>query len=116
MEDCLFCKIVEGIIPCEKVFENEYVLAFKDIHPVAPVHILVIPKIHITSLNDVNLNNIKYINEIFLSMSQIAKIVNVYDSGYRVITNIGNDGGQLVKHLHYHLIGGKHLGPKIVNE
>lgn len=113
MEDCLFCKIVKGEIPSTKVFENEYVYAFKDINPVAPVHVLLIPKIHIESLNDVNEENLNYLTNIMISIKQVAKICEIYEKGYRVISNCGKDGGQVVGHLHFHLLGGKNLGSKI---
>ncbi len=113
MSDCLFCKIASGEVPSKKVYENEYVYAFYDIHPVAPVHVLVIPKIHIESINEVNDENIDYVKNILLSIKEVAKICGVYDKGYRVITNCGEDGGQVVPHLHFHIIGGKKLGPKI---
>ena len=114
MEDCIFCKIIKGEIPSKKVYENEYVYAFEDIHPVAPVHILVIPKIHIPSLNDINEDNSKYVSEIFKSIVEITKLKNICNSGYRVISNCGEDGGQVVNHLHFHVLGGKDLGPKLV--
>lgn len=116
MEDCLFCKIIKGEVPSEKVYENEYVLAFKDINPVAPVHVLVIPKIHITDYNEVNEENIEYVKNIQLAIKEIARICNVADSGYRVICNTGEDGGQVVHHMHFHLIGGKKIGSKIIFE
>lgn len=114
MDNCLFCKIVNGEINSNKIYENEYVYAFLDIHPVAPVHVLVIPKIHIESLNYIDEENVKYVSEIMKSIKEIAKITNIYDLGYRVITNTGNDAGQVVKHLHFHLVGGKFLGEKII--
>ena len=113
MEDCLFCKIVEGKVSSKKVYENDYVYAFYDIHPVAPVHVLVIPKQHIESLNDVNEENLNYLSNIMISIKQIAKICGIYEKGYRVISNCGKDGGQVVGHLHFHLLGGKNLGSKI---
>ena len=109
MEDCLFCKIGRKQIDSEIVYENDYVIAFKDIHPIAPVHILVIPKKHIESLNEVNFDNMKYIDECMLAIKEVAKICEVYDEGYRVVSNIGENGGQVVKHLHFHVIGGKKL-------
>ena len=112
-ENCLFCKIIKGEVPSDKVYENEYVYAFKDIHPVAPIHILVIPKTHIRSLNEVTEDNIEYLNQIMLSIKEIAKICKVEENGYRVISNCGSDGGQVVEHLHFHLLGGKKLGAKL---
>ncbi len=116
MEDCLFCKIVNKQIPSTVVYEDDEILAFKDINPVAPVHVLVIPKKHITCLNDVLEEDIDVLGKIQLVIKKIAKELGVDETGYRVISNCGDDGGQLVKHLHYHLIGGKKLGAKIVHE
>lgn len=112
--DCLFCKIAAKEIPSHKVYEDENVYAFKDIHPVAPVHIIVIPKIHIESVNEINSTNSKAVQKIFEVIPKIAKIAMVDKNGYRVITNIGENGGQTVKHLHFHIIGGKKLGDKLV--
>lgn len=112
--DCLFCKIVNKEFGAEVIYENDYVTAFKDIHPVAPVHVLIVPKIHITSMNDVNSDNANYIAEIYKAVPEIAKICGVNEKGFRVICNCGEDGGQVIHHIHFHLIGGKHLGPKIV--
>lgn len=116
MDNCLFCKIIKGEVGCEKVYENEYVLAFKDIHPVAPVHVLVIPKIHISDMNEINNENSEHIKEVFLAIKEVAKITNIDKPGYRVICNCGEDGGQVVNHLHFHLLGGRQLGAKIVHE
>jgi len=116
MDDCLFCKIIKGEVGCEKVYESEYVLAFKDIHPVAPVHVLVIPKIHIQCMNDITSENSEYIRQVNIAIKEVAKISGISESGYRVICNCGEDGGQVVKHIHFHLLGGKHLGSKIVND
>ncbi len=106
--DCLFCKIVAGEIPSEKVYESETILAFKDINPQAPVHILIIPKMHIESLSAVTEDTVGVTAEIMLVARQLAQEFHL-DSGYRVITNIGDDGGQTVHHLHFHLLGGKKL-------
>ena len=113
MEDCLFCKIVKGEVPSEKVYEDEYVLAFKDIHPVAPVHILVIPKVHIKDYNELSVKNIEHIDKVQLAIKEVAKVCGVDKEGYRVICNTGENGGQVVHHIHFHLIGGKKLGTKI---
>lgn len=112
--DCLFCKIIEGIIPSEKVYEDEYVLAFKDIHPVAPVHVLVIPKKHIKDVNDVTEENSIYVSKVMIAIKEVAKISGIYDNGYRIISNIGEDGGQVVPHLHFHVLGGQKMGPKLI--
>lgn len=112
MKDCLFCKIIDGEIPSEKVYESETVLAFKDINPQAPVHILVIPKIHIESLNDVTDDNIGVVAEVMLVAKQLAAEFNL-QNGYRVVTNIGENGGQTVHHLHFHILGGEKLTEKM---
>ena len=106
--DCLFCKIIAGDIPSNKVFEDELCLAFHDIAPQAPVHILVIPKCHIPSADGVNEQNSAYVSHIFEVIPTIAKLLGL-ENGYRVITNCGEDGAQSVKHLHFHLLGGKKL-------
>lgn len=106
--DCLFCKIIDGQIPSSKVYENEYVYAFRDINPMAPVHILVVPKAHIGSADEVTVDNSAYVAHIFEAIPQIAAEAGL-KNGYRVITNIGEDGCQSVKHLHFHILGGKKL-------
>ncbi len=106
--DCLFCKIIDGQIPSKKVYENEYVYAFWDINPMAPVHILVVPKIHIASADEVGADNSVYVAKIFEAIPKIAADAGLAN-GYRVITNIGADGCQSVKHLHFHILGGKQL-------
>lgn len=103
---CLFCKIVNGEIPSTKVYEDEHVLAFEDIAPDAPVHTLVIPKQHVTSLMD--LNDPALMQHLIKACQQVAKDKGV-DDGFRLVTNIGEDGGQSVFHLHFHLIGGRPL-------
>ncbi len=108
MNDCLFCKIIAGDIPSGKVYEDAHVYAFSDINPQAPVHILVVPKAHIASLDKVDETNsasVAHIMEVIPCIAKAAGITN----GYRVITNIGDDGCQSVKHLHFHLLGGKKL-------
>ena len=112
MSDCLFCKIVAGDIPSSKVYEDESVYAFRDINPMAPVHILVIPKLHLESVNAVNTANSAVLSHIFEVIPQIAKSEGL-ENGYRVITNCGEDGCQSVKHLHFHLLGGKKLFEKL---
>lgn len=112
--DCLFCKIAAKQIPSTKVYEDEYVYAFKDIHPVAPVHIIVIPKKHIESVNEIDERNSRDVQKVFEVIPKIARIAMIKEKGYRVITNIGENGGQTVKHLHFHIIGGKKLGDKII--
>ena len=106
--DCIFCKIVEGAIPSTKVYEDEKILAFRDINPEAPVHVLVIPKEHIASADMISGDNSAVIAHIFECIPKIAKAEGL-DSGYRVITNVGKDGGQSVHHIHFHILGGKKL-------
>jgi len=108
--DCIFCKIVEGTIPSKKVFENELVVAFHDIQPAAPVHVLIIPKKHIAAMNDVAEEDLPLIAEIHRAALQIARELGVAESGYRLVNNCGRDSGQIVFHLHYHLLGGEKLG------
>ncbi len=109
---CLFCEIIAGNIPSEKVYEDERVLAFKDINPVAPVHIIVVPKKHIDCANGINSENSDYISAIFEKIPEIAKSQGI--DSYRVINNCGEDAGQTVMHLHFHIIGGVKLGEKII--
>jgi histidine triad (HIT) family protein len=111
--DCLFCGISSGEIPSVKVYEDESILAFEDVKPVAPVHILVIPKEHITSAADITPSNSLVIARIFEVIAEIAKDKGLEDGGFRVITNAGEDGGQTVFHLHFHLIGGRKLGARL---
>ena len=108
MSDCLFCKIVKGDIPSTKVFEDESVYAFRDINPQAPTHILVIPKAHLSSVNDVNNTNSAVVAHIFEVIPQIAAAEGL-TGGYRVVSNCGADAGQTVHHLHFHILGGKEL-------
>ena len=110
--DCLFCKIIEGTIPSNKVYEDEAVYAFYDIRPQAPVHILVVPRTHIASLDAVNEENIEAVAAVMRAIPQIAKAAGLAN-GYRVITNIGEDGCQSVKHLHFHIVGGKKLSEQM---
>jgi len=113
MNDCLFCKIIKGEIPSNKVYEDDEILAFRDINPVAPVHILVIPKKHIDSLVQLEKEDELIIGKIYTVINKIANQEGIGEKGFRVIVNCGEDGGQEVKHLHFHLIGGKKLGFKI---
>ena len=111
--DCLFCAIVKGDIPSKKVYEDESCYAFLDIAPQAPVHCLVVPKEHIASVDGVNEENAHIIAAIFTAIPKIAASLGLAN-GYRVITNIGEDGAQTVKHLHFHILGGKKLPESIV--
>lgn len=116
MEDCLFCKIAKKEIPSEIVYENEDVIAFKDINPEAPVHILVVPKKHIDSLAKVEGEDYELIKKIYEAINKIAEEQNITETGYRVVTNCGKNAGQTVMHLHFHILGGKELGIKICND
>lgn len=116
MSDCIFCKIANHEVPAKIIDENEYVIAFEDAAPVAPVHVLVVPKKHISNFMELNDENLEYVKEIHKMIQKVAKIKEVDEKGFRVITNCGEDGGQTVMHLHYHVIGGKTLGPKIAHE
>ena len=111
--NCLFCEIIKGNIPSSKVYENEHVYAFRDINPQAPVHILVVPKIHIASADEINAENSVYVSKIFETIPKIAAGESL-GGGYRVITNCGADACQSVKHLHFHILGGKKLPENIV--
>ena len=108
MENCLFCKIVAGVIPSTKVYEDEQVLAFRDISPMAPTHILVIPKTHIGSVAEVNAQNSSVVAHIFEVIPTIAAAEGL-ENGYRVVSNCGPDAGQTVHHLHFHILGGREL-------
>ena len=108
MENCLFCKIVAGIIPSTKVYEDETVLAFRDIAPMAPTHVLVIPKVHIPSVDGVTAENSAVVAHIFEVIPQIAKAKGL-ENGYRVVSNCGAHAGQTVPHLHFHILGGREL-------
>lgn len=115
MEDCVFCKIIKGEIPTEKVYETEEILAFKDIHPAAPIHILVVPKKHISMLTDLKPEDEALIGKIYTTINKIAEKEGFKKQGYRVIANCGKDSGQEVMHIHFHVLGGKKLGDKIVD-
>jgi histidine triad (HIT) family protein len=106
--DCLFCSIIKGEIPSKKVFENDRVYAFCDIHPQAPVHVLVIPKEHIPSVDHITQENLPHVSAVLEAIPQIARLCGL-EQGYRVISNVGEHGCQSVKHLHFHLLGGKQL-------
>ena len=114
MEDCIFCKIIKGEIPSTKVYEDDKVLAFKDINPAAPIHVLVIPKKHIENVLEINEENKEIASDIFLAIIKIAKQFGIDKDGFRVITNCGKDAGQEVMHLHFHILAGGKMGPKII--
>ena len=111
--DCLFCAIIKGEIPSSKVYEDEHCYAFLDIAPQAPVHCIVVPKMHISSADAINEDNAYCVSAIFTAIPKIAEKLGL-TNGYRVITNIGEDGAQSIKHLHFHILGGKKLTENIV--
>ena len=107
--DCTFCKIIAGEIPSTKVFEDELVTAFRDINPVAPTHILIIPNKHIASINDLSSVDEQLVGHLFTTAKELAAQEGIAESGYRLIINTGADSGQVVFHLHLHLIGGQRM-------
>ena len=113
MENCLFCKIMQGEIPSAKVYENEYVYAFRDINPQAPVHVLVIPKKHLSSLDDTDKADDRELAECLRAVSLIADQEGL-SGGYRVVSNCGSDACQSVSHLHFHIIGGRKMEDRMV--
>ncbi len=115
MEDCIFCKIIKGEIPSEKVYEDEDILAFKDINPAAPIHVLIIPKKHIATLMDITPEDNELMTKIMNAVQKVAKIVGADEKGFRLIANCGPDSGQEVMHIHFHLLAGRKMGPKIVH-
>lgn len=109
MKDCLFCKIVAGEIPSQKIYENDQIIIFKDIQPVAPVHLLAIPKIHIHNICDANLLDPGLLSGIFSGIQEAALQLGIKENGFRVVVNYGRDAGEAVLHLHFHLLAGRHL-------
>ena len=107
MSDCLFCKMASGEIKPDIVFENEHVLAFRDISPQAPVHVLVIPKRHISTLNDLTAADAETVGQMYLAAAEVAKQEGMAEAGYRTVMNCNGDGGQTVFHIHLHLLGGR---------
>lgn len=114
MEDCIFCKIIRKEIPSTIIYEDEKVIAFNDVNPAAPIHILVVPKKHIETLLDVSEEDNELISYIYQIINKIAKEKGFANNGFRVIVNCGKDSGQEVMHIHFHVLGGKKLGDKIV--
>ena len=109
MDNCIFCKIIKGDIPSSKIYEDDKILCFKDIAPMAPVHLLVIPKQHIQSADFITEENADAVAYIFKKIPNIAKQTGISESGYRIITNHGKDAKQSVPHLHFHILAGKEL-------
>lgn len=109
MADCIFCKIANGEIPTDFIYEDDKVAAFKDINPAAPVHILIIPKEHIESALCLNSNNLDIVSHIFMVAGKLAHELGFADDGFRIVNNCGRDGGQTVGHLHFHVLAGRNL-------
>ena len=112
MADCLFCSIIDGSIPSKKVYEDDKILAFYDVDPQAPVHVLVVPKQHICCADKIDESNADVVAHIFTKIPQITAKLNL-SNGYRIVNNCGEDGCQSVKHLHFHILGGKKLDGKM---
>ena len=108
MSDCIFCKIAKGEIPSRKAYEDDRILAFYDLDPQAPVHILLIPKTHIAGTDELTEENSAVVSHIFLTAAKLAKELGL-EKGYRIVNNCGADGGQSVRHLHFHLLGGRSM-------
>lgn len=113
-DNCIFCKIIKGDIPSSKVYEDDHILAFNDIHPAAPVHVLVVPKKHIENLDALNDENTDVLVPIHKGIQKVAELTGLKGKGYRVIINCGKEAGQTVFHLHYHVLGGRELGERIL--
>ena len=109
MQECIFCKIINGEIPCKKVFENKHILAFDDIEAQAPIHVLIIPKKHISTINEIQFEDKDLIGEMFIGAKEIAKIKGIQDQGYRTIFNTNEYAGQTVFHIHMHVMGGRRM-------
>ena len=111
--DCIFCEIIKGNIPSTKVYEDEYVTAFNDLNPQMPVHVLIVPKKHIASANDIMPEDAELVGKVFLAAQKIAEKLGLKD-GYRIINNCGKAAGQTVMHLHFHMLGGASMGETII--
>ena len=116
MSDCLFCRIVRGELPSVKIFEDESVIAFADLHPVAPVHVLIVPRRHFADLNELaaNPDGIAVMGTVLNAVPKVAAAAGVLESGYRLINNCGSDAGQTIRHVHFHLIGGQAMGERLL--
>ena len=112
MPDWIFCKIIRGEIPCAKVYEDDNILAFDDIQPMAPVHVIIIPKKHIATLMDIDATN-SDVTDLISAAQKVARIKNINDKGFRTVINCNAEGGQVVFHLHMHLLGGRKLEDKL---
>lgn len=108
-DECIFCKIVHGIIPSSKVYEDDEVIAFDDIHPMAPVHVIIIPKRHIPTLMDITVANLNAVSSMATAACEVARIKGIDTRGFRTVINCNEEGGQVIFHLHMHVLGGKKL-------
>ena len=108
-DDCIFCKIIKKQIPCEMIYEDDKVIGFKDISPQAPIHVVIIPRAHFDDLNCLNEGQSEIIGHIFIVAKEIARTLGIAESGYRIVSNCGEQGGQTVQHIHFHLLGGRML-------
>jgi histidine triad (HIT) family protein len=106
MDDCIFCKIVAGSIPCAKVYEDEWVLAFDDIHPVAPAHVVIVPKEHVPTLLDVKDEKAKMLPHLIHAVQEVARLKGIDQRGFKTVINTNKEGGQVIFHLHVHVVGG----------
>jgi histidine triad (HIT) family protein len=113
MSDCIFCKIVRGEIPCSKIYEDDYVLAFDDIHPMAPVHVVVIPKAHIRTFMDITEEKIGILDAMARAAQTVARNKGVDQKGFRIVFNCNEEGGQIIYHLHMHVLGGRQLADNL---
>jgi len=113
MDDCLFCKIANGEMKADIVFQNEKIIAFRDIRPIAPVHVLIIPKEHISSMNDISEERTDLLGEMLYTATKIAKELEIAESGYKLLIRTGEHGGQEIPHIHLHLLGGARLSEGI---
>jgi histidine triad (HIT) family protein len=114
MDSCVFCKIVKKEIPATPLFESDKVLAFADLHPMAPVHLLVIPKTHYSNLNEIPDSELQVIEDMYRAARELAGQKGVQEKGYRLAMNVNPEGGQTVFHVHLHLLGGRQMGPSLV--
>lgn len=110
MDDCIFCKIAKGEVPSEKIFESDEILAFRDLHPVAPTHVIVIPKTHYATLNDIPKNELGILSKVYAAIQEVARKTKIADNGYRIIVNTNRSAGQEIFHVHFHVLGGRSLG------
>lgn len=109
MDDCIFCKIASGAIPSKKAYEDDQLIAFHDIAPQAPVHVLVVPKKHISGVNELVADDLALVGHVYSVIQQLVRELKINESGYRVVVNSGKDGSQSVPHLHFHVLGGRSL-------